>query len=363
MHSGSVEAWADRNEYWQRSAAVGRRARAKRERSKAPLILCGHGVSLAVDRGTLLIRDGFTHYPQERLTYRLHRGDKSLPPRLVMLDGTGSLSFDVIAWLAEQNIPLVRIDWTGQATSIIGGSGHVQIPERIQWQIETRNDPARRLAFSCELIRAKLESSLRTLSEVVPDSSARMTAISRTEAAINRIDGGHIGSIDDLRMIEAAAAASYFKAWQGLPLIWRSKWKHPVPDAWLTIGPRNTLGKGGRSLSNRNAKHPMNAALNYAYGMLRSRVHIEAVAAGYDPRRGVMHHDRDDGDAFAWVFDMIEPRRAEVDAKILRFMLNTPLTGADFILRADGVCRLAPQLARRIAQIASETESRPSLAS
>ena len=97
----------------------------------------------------------------------------------------------------------------------------------------------------------------------------------------------------------------------------------------------------------------MNAVLNYAYGMLASQVHIDAVLAGFDPRRGIMHHDRDDGDAFAWVFDMIEPRRAEVDGQVLRFLLKTPLTGADFVLRADGVCRLVPQLARRIAELVS----------
>ena len=138
-----------------------------------------------------------------------------------------------------------------------------------------------------------------------------------------------------LRVAEAQVAASYFAAWRGLPLVWRSKWKHPIPDEWLTTGARNSLGKSGHSLSNRNAKHPMNAVLNYAYGMLRSQVHIAAIAEGYDPRRGIMHHDRDDGDAFAWVFDMIEPRRAEIDAKVLKFMLGTSLTGADVVLRAE----------------------------
>ena len=269
-----------------------------------------------------------------------------------MLDGSGTLSFDVMSWLSAQSIPLVRLDYQGEIVSVIGGTGFAMSPDKVQWQIDTRNDPARRLAFCCDLITAKIESSFRTLVEVIPDSPSRMVAIGRAEAAINRIRGGFVRSVDELRMTEAAAAASYFSAWQGLPLVWRSKWKHPVPDAWLTIGPRGSSGKG-RSPSNRNAKHPMNAVLNYAYGMLNSQVHIEAIAEGYDPRRGVMHHDREDSDAFAWVFDMIEPRRAEVDAKILRFMLKTPLTGADFILQSDGVCRLTPQFARHIAKIAT----------
>jgi CRISPR-associated endonuclease Cas1 len=266
-----------------------------------------------------------------------------------MLDGSGTLSFDVMTWLSEQNIPLIHLDYQGEAVSVIGGSGFAMDPAKVQWQIETRNDPDRRLDFCCDLIDAKLRTSLRTLTEVVPDSSARQVAISRAEAALSRLTGGSVRSVDELRMIEAAAAASYFNAWRGLPLIWRSKWKHPVPEAWLNIGARGS--GGGRFASNRNAKHPVNALLNYAYGMLNTQAHIEAIAEGYDPRRGIMHHDREDADAFGWVFDMIEPRRAGVDAVVLKFVLTTPFTGADFVTRADGVCRVGPQLARKVASL------------
>jgi len=62
-----------------------------------------------------------------------------------------------------------------------------------------------------------------------------------------------------------------------------------------------------------------------------------------------MHHDRDDTQAF--VYDLIEPRRPVVDAAVLKSALSTPFTGADFVLRSNGVCRLAPQLARRVASL------------
>lgn len=310
-------------------------------------------MSLKVDKGTLLIRDGFTHWPQERIEHRLFKGARNLPPRIVMLDGSGSLSFDVMSWLSEQSISLVRLDYQGEVASVIGGSGFAMNPEKVQWQIDTRNDPERRLEFCCDLIATKLATSLRTLAAAIPDSSARMVAVGHTDAALSRIHGGSVRSVDELRMIEARAAASYFAAWHGIPLIWRSKWKHPVPDTWQTIGARGSSGKG-RAVNNRNARHPMNAMLNYAYGMMSSRVHIEAIADGYDPRRGIMHHDRDDGDAFAWVFDMIEARRADVDAALLKFVSKTPFTGADFVLRADGVVRLAPQLARVVASVCAD---------
>ena len=307
-------------------------------------------MSLKVDKGTLLIRDGFTHWPQERVEHRLFKGARNLPPRIVMLDGSGSLSFDVISWLSAQNISLVRLTYQGDVETVIGGGGYAADPLKVQWQIETRNDPERRMAFCCDLISEKIDSTLKTLTEVIPESAARKVAIAHAEASQSRIANGRISSIDELRMTEATVAGRYFSAWQGLPLKWRSRWKYPVPDAWLTIGPRGSSGRGN-NVRNRNAKHPVNALLNYAYGMLTSQVHIEAVAEGYDPRRGIMHHDRDDADAFAWVFDEMEPRRAVVDARVLKFVLETPLTGADFVVASDGICRLAPQLARHIANL------------
>ena len=87
--------------------------RLRRRRSHDPLILAGHGVSLRIEAGTLLIRNGFTHYPQKQETYRYFKGDADLPPRIIMLDGSGSITFDVLTWLNEQKVPLVKIDWTG----------------------------------------------------------------------------------------------------------------------------------------------------------------------------------------------------------------------------------------------------------
>ena len=68
-----------------------------------PLILAGHGVSLRIE-AFLLIRNGFTHYPQGQERYRYFRGDPELPPRIIVLDGSGSITFDVLTWLNEPNV-------------------------------------------------------------------------------------------------------------------------------------------------------------------------------------------------------------------------------------------------------------------
>ena len=100
--------WADRCAFWSTPTDAGVR-RNRRERSSTSLILCGHGISLRVASGTLLIKNGFTHYPQQREEFRFFRGDLNRPARIILLDGSGSISFDVLDWLAEQDIPLVRI--------------------------------------------------------------------------------------------------------------------------------------------------------------------------------------------------------------------------------------------------------------
>jgi CRISP-associated protein Cas1 len=95
---------------------------------------------------------------------------------------------------------------------------------------------------------------------------------------------------------------------------------------------------------NRNASHPTNAILNYAYAVLKSQIQINVVAEGYDPTIGIMHEGSDGSSAF--VFDLIGPERAGIDRKVLEFIKTNAFHLADFIIRSDGVCRLNPELAR-----------------
>ena len=39
---------------------------------------------------SLLVRNGFTHYPQKQETYRYFKGDPDLPPRIIMLDAVAA---------------------------------------------------------------------------------------------------------------------------------------------------------------------------------------------------------------------------------------------------------------------------------
>jgi CRISPR-associated endonuclease Cas1 len=266
-----------------------------------------------------------------------------------MLDGSGSISFDVLDWLAEQRVALIRIDWKGEVVSVIAGSGFAADQAKVHWQMEPGADPARRIEFATNLIAEKIANSIKTLETVIPASCSQKGAILRLRREHQWLQTRSIASVPKLLGIEGRAAAAYFRAWEGVLLRWKSTARRPIPESWRAIGPRSAVLHG--QAENGRASHPLNAMLNYAYAVLQSRVQIDAVDAGYDPTLGIMHHGFRGSPAL--VFDLMEPRRPKADAVVVGFALSEAFTKADFVIRFDGVVRLAPQLAKRVCQVVS----------
>src|SRR5262249_20276372 len=148
-------------------------------------------------------------------------------------------------------------------------------------------------------------------------------------------------SIDKLRGIEGGAGSAYFRAWHSFPLSWKGIGRKTIPDDWRRIQARSSLASG-RHRPNRYATHPINAMLNYAYGVLENEVRTHVVAAGLDPTIGYLHGSYKDKHAL--VYDLMEPLRPVMDRRILEFVQQTVFTPADFTLSSDGLCRLNPQL-------------------
>jgi CRISP-associated protein Cas1 len=95
--------------------------------------------------------------------------------------------------------------------------------------------------------------------------------------------------------------------------------------------------------------------LNYAYAVLIARTQIRLVADGFDPTLGIMHQKKQlCGISPAFALDHMEPMRPVVDRAVLQLINQTTFSGADFAIQADDVCRLNPELARRVAQLAME---------
>lgn len=343
--------WAERSEYWIAESTANVPKRRLRQRKSMPLILCGHGISMRIENGALVIRDGFTHYPQKQAQYRHFPRDLDLPTRILLLDGSGTLSFDVLSWLAEQGIALARVKWTGEVATVASGTGHAADRDKVAWQNETRADNFKRLAFAADLIRQKITASITTLEYHFPASRSRVIAIDKARAGIDRLTTETFNDLNAIFAIEGECASAYFAAWHGMPIAWTGTARRRVPEGWLSYTGRSSFATGVKA-ENRNASHPVNALLNYAYAVKLAQMQIQTIADGYDPTFGIMHNGRRGSPAL--ILDLIEPERPRVDAAILTFVRSRKFAAADFVIRANGGCRLAPQLARAVAALISQ---------
>ena len=155
--------WETQSAMWVRRIAKNGAPRAKRQRSREPLVLSGHGISLCIEGGALTVRNGFTHYPQKQEARRFFKGELAIPERIILLDGSGSISFDVLAWLSEQRVSLIQINWKGEVSSFTSPTGYSANPFRVNWQIKTREHAKQRMEFCISLITKKIEASILTL--------------------------------------------------------------------------------------------------------------------------------------------------------------------------------------------------------
>ncbi len=261
-----------------------------------------------------------------------------------MLDADGSISLHLVAWLARHAIPLVLLDWQGQVTSVLNGEGRAADAGLLHEQLAAQHD-GRGLYLATQLIHAKIAASIETLKHL-PASLARDQSIVRVERSLRELDVLPPPSIEALRLAEGRAALAYFTSWQTIPLHWKGVGRKPIPPEWDHAGLRQSFISG----TNRHATHPVNAMLNYAYGILESQVRIAAVAVGLDPTIGYLHACRPG--RVALVYDLMEPLRPQVDRLVLDFVQGRTFDARDFILTERGVCRLHPQLARTVAGFA-----------
>jgi CRISPR-associated protein Cas1 len=139
-------AWATRSGMWQSRVAKASARRTKRAKAHPALIIAGHGVSLRVENGALTIQNGFTHYPAEPRNNPLFPRRRRTAGAHYFIGrlSSGSISFDVLSWLAEQKVSFIRIDWKGDIVCVAGASGYSANSLRVRWQLETRENPEQR---------------------------------------------------------------------------------------------------------------------------------------------------------------------------------------------------------------------------
>lgn len=332
--------WADRSAYWEQQSLWSPRRPDQKRKVRNPLVLGGHGVRLRIDRGSLLVQNGFTRYPQKREEWRFFPGHPDLPSRIVAVDVDGSITFDVLAWLSTQRIPLIQVNWHGEVIVVCGATEYAADPKLVQARRSAQTDDARRMAICRGLVTEKIAGTLETLEHAIPASPAREIALLEAAASMVEMQKTPPQDAAALRGVEGRVAQAYFRSWRSIELKWSGR--KPIPDEWRRIGPRVSAKSG----TNHDATHPVNAMLNYGYAVLESQVRLSVAAAGLDPYRGYFHtlwRERQ-----GLVLDLMEPMRPVVDRALLDFVQTHTFSAGDVTLRDDGVCRLNPQLARAL---------------
>lgn len=343
-----VDEWPIRCAYWQSEYQKQIPKRKRRETPKTGLVLTGNGLSIKVDKGRLVIKDGFTHYPQKASRLEFFKGSLDIPPRIVIVDGNGSISIDAIGWLSEQNVDLIRLAYDGRVQTVMSASGYAADPKQVAWQRQTQGDEEARLAFAVDLIQQKISETKRTLEGYLPESDFRDKGIIAAGKALERIKNDPPESVGKLLAIEGNTAQTYFYAWRALDLKWKTTKAYPIPESWKQFFSRSSLYRYGQSaIKNQNATHPINAMLNYVYGMLESQVRIDVIAEGRDPSIGIMHN-RNNAERHSYAFDRMEPFRPVVDRTVLKLIEEETFSGADFQIQGNGVVRINPELSRRL---------------
>jgi CRISPR-associated endonuclease Cas1 len=299
------------------------------------LTLFGYGITVLVDRGHLVVKDGIGADRREARFARVGHGLR----RLVVIGADGMVSLAALRWLADQDASFIMLDRDG---AVLAATGPVRSSDaRLRRAQSLASTNGKALEISKELIRQKLAAQEQIAREKLNNSRAAQL-ISEHRSAIDDAK-----TIETLRLWESRAAHEYWSEWRNVPVTFPKRDVSRVPQHWQRFGARVSPLTG----SPRLAVNPPNAMLNYLYAILESEARLAAATLGLDPGIGVMHVDSLSRDSLAC--DLMEPIRPQVDAYVLEWIRREPIRREWFFEERDGNCRLMASFAVRLGETAS----------
>jgi CRISPR-associated endonuclease Cas1 len=296
--------------------------------------LFGYGITVNVDRGHLILKDGIGGIRREVRLPRVGHGLR----RLVVIGSDGMVSLAALRWLADQDAAFVMLDRDG---SVLATTGPVRPSDaRLRRAQALAYQSGIALRIVRELISRKIDGQERLVRSKLRDSVTADT-IARAHSGVKTAE-----TIPSIRQLEAQAAYVYWSAWRNVFVAFPKNDLRRVPGHWLSFGSRHSPLTG----SPRLAVNPPNAILNYLYAVLESETRLAIAALGLDPGIGIMHVDSPSRDSLAC--DLMEVVRPQVDAYLLDWIVREPLHREWFFEQRDGNCRLAGSFAMRLSETA-----------
>jgi CRISPR-associated protein Cas1 len=221
--------------------------------------------------------------------------------KTIQVNAGAAISTDAIILAMKNNIDILVFEFDGMPVGRFWHSRPGSTSKIRKTQLEASLNQE-----GCKWIKAWLSAKLDNQVEFMKrlkshrpqlagEIDEKAGIISDQKKKIEEMQGAQMAEIDDsLRGHEGTAGRAYF---QCLSSLLSEKYRF-----------------NGRSF--RPAADAFNAFLNYAYGVLYSRVEKALVIAGIDPFVGFMH--RDDYNTKSMVFDFIEPYRTYADEVVFK---------------------------------------------
>ncbi|MCX7634129.1 MAG: CRISPR-associated endonuclease Cas1 [Syntrophales bacterium] len=247
-------------------------------------------------------KDNKQHIPWSRIS------------RLVVV-GRSPFSGGVVYRAMREEIPVSFVDVMGRTTGGLYAAGY-EVPDLTSLQTEKVKDEDFRLAFSREIIAAKIHNGAVLLRRNGIDAGEMKEMARKAKEADN---------LDTLRGYEGTAARIYFSHLAALvkPFVFKGRVYHP-PDG------------------------PVNVMLSFGYTLLYNRVAAVLHEKGFNPRLGFFHRGR--GGHLSLASDLVEELRHIAERIVLALIHRREIKPEHFTETQRGgrsYCRLEGEGFRR----------------
>lgn len=294
------------------------------------LVIDGFGKFLGVKGETLVVRE------EGKTLERISPQDLEQ----VIISGKGGISTDALQLLAEHGVDVLIVDFRGEVKARLSSPMMRTVSTR-RAQYYAFQD-SRGIEVSKAVVEAKVKNQaavLGTLAKTRKDTDEPLASALYQTAQNMKAFADHVGAVTEtsleperliLMNLEGQAAKLY---WKALGSIFGEEWRFD--------------GRSGRY-----ACDPINAMLNYGYGVLFGETWRAVHYAGLDPYGGFLHVDRP-GKA-SMVLDLMEEFRAQViDKLVVKFVTKRMVSPSGFEI-VDGICQMRDDVRRRFLREALE---------
>lgn len=289
------------------------------------LVLCGPQSSLSVRQKQLIVFDA-----GREVSYM-----PGVPPfESILVEAPGfQVTGEALKWLARHDV------------------GMFVMTDHNRALVTLTTPPAKQAKLRLAQYAA-ISNSLPLASSIVTQkilASRDYGFLDKRQARAHIASVGQAADLQSLLLAEASAAQAHFTQLRG-KLVFRGLGKD-WPEAWDCWDSRNASLYGP---SPRNALHPFNAILNYAYMVAAAQIERALTAWGFDTAIGYLHVLKDYRASL--VYDALELLRAPIDARLLSYTASRHFRYNDYELTKSGVVRLSPHVARIVAGRALATK-------